>query len=265
MKISAHSDAVQRTIGLAPTLRVALDKFIRNLARKNSTAFYSVTISNHHVRFCRRQHRSACSIEAIYTDLDFFIELQIIISKYVGVNWCPQYISSKSTQHMEELRWVFFPHTRFISGQKNSWLELPRRYLKLPKRVSEDTMRMHSARHNPSTKDAASFIYALKRTLTENLSEGYPAIDSAANLMHTSVRTLQRHLALAGLTYSKLIEYVRFEAASEMLGNPNLKIIDIAYTLGYEDPSHFSRAFRRIAGLSPREFRLAHLKTFEIA
>jgi AraC-like DNA-binding protein len=62
------------------------------------------------------------------------------------------------------------------------------------------------------------------------------------------------------VTYSKVVEYARFEAAAEMLTNPDLKIIDIAYTLGYQDPSHFSRAFRRVSGLSPRDFRLARLR-----
>jgi hypothetical protein len=34
-----------------------------------------------------------------------------------------------------------------------------------------------------------------------------------------------------------------------------LKIIDVAYSAGYENPQHFSRAFRRISGLSPRSYR----------
>jgi AraC-like DNA-binding protein len=37
-----------------------------------------------------------------------------------------------------------------------------------------------------------------------------------------------------------------------------MKIIDIAYKLGYEDLSHFTRAFRHLAGLSPREYRSQH-------
>jgi AraC-like DNA-binding protein len=102
-------------------------------------------------------------------------------------------------------------------------------------------------------------MYGLKRTLRENASEGFPDIAEAATIMCTSVRTLQRALSRAGVTYSKIVEYARFEAAAEMLTNPQLKIIDIAYALGYEDPSHFARAFRRVAGSSPRDFRLKRL------
>ena len=57
------------------------------------------------------------------------------------------------------------------------------------------------------------------------------------------------------LTYSRLLDQVRFEKAAEMLRKTDAKIIDVAYATGYENPSHFSRAFRRIAGVTPREFR----------
>jgi AraC-like DNA-binding protein len=268
MKINPLNAAVQRSIRSAPTLRAALESFLRNLARENATAIYSITISSNNVRLCRRQFGSAYAAKEIYTDLDFFIDLQNIISVYAGDNWFPQYIASRLRRPIGRIQWVFFPNTRFIFGQKNSWLELPRRYLQLPRQtldISRDAAPVRSARREPAAKDTANFIYGLKRTLIEHSSEGYLGIDSAANLMCTSVRTLQRHLAQAGFTYSKLVEYARFEVAAEMLANPNLKIIEIAYTLGYEDPSHFSRAFRRIAGQSPREFRLVRLNKFEPA
>ncbi|HCQ65089.1 MAG TPA: AraC family transcriptional regulator [Rhodobacteraceae bacterium] len=43
--------------------------------------------------------------------------------------------------------------------------------------------------------------------------------------------------------------------ARRNLAYSNLSISQIAYRLGYEDPAHFSRVFRRSTGLSPTEFR----------
>jgi two-component system response regulator YesN len=40
-----------------------------------------------------------------------------------------------------------------------------------------------------------------------------------------------------------------------MLADPSFKIVDIAHEVGYENPSHFARSFRRIAGLSPSRYR----------
>lgn len=100
------------------------------------------------------------------------------------------------------------------------------------------------------------FADPLKQTLRAYLVDGYPDIKLAAELAGTSVRTLQRGLAQSDLIYSKLIQETRFEAALQLLSDPDMKIIDVAYASGYEDPSNFARAFRRLAGVSPQEYRL---------
>jgi len=43
--------------------------------------------------------------------------------------------------------------------------------------------------------------------------------------------------------------------ARRRLAYSNLSVSQIAYGLGYEDPAHFSRVFRRSTGLSPTRFR----------
>ncbi len=77
----------------------------------------------------------------------------------------------------------------------------------------------------------------------------------AAEMVGLSVRSLQRKLSLAGLTYSGLLEQVRFNNAIKLLSDTENKIIDVAFSSGYADPAHFARAFRRISGRTPREFR----------
>ena len=70
-----------------------------------------------------------------------------------------------------------------------------------------------------------------------------------------STRSFQRKLALAGMTYSGLLDTVRFDKARKLLLDTDFKIIDVAFASGYADPAHFTRAFRRIAGVTPRQFR----------
>ncbi|MGY3129623.1 AraC-like DNA-binding protein [Bradyrhizobium sp. USDA 4501] len=71
----------------------------------------------------------------------------------------------------------------------------------------------------------------------------------------TSVRSFQRKLSNVGLTYSSLLELIRFENTAKLLCETDAKIIEIAFSSGYADPTHFPRAFRRISGAAPREFR----------
>ncbi|MBZ2188433.1 AraC family transcriptional regulator [Alcanivorax sp. JB21] len=76
-----------------------------------------------------------------------------------------------------------------------------------------------------------------------------------ADAMHISVRTLRRHLARANTTYKALSDVLRHELAVDLLRDRTRSVEDIASELGYSDPSNFGRAFRRWAGMSPRQFR----------
>jgi AraC-like DNA-binding protein len=87
------------------------------------------------------------------------------------------------------------------------------------------------------------------------LAGGPVDVRRVAHSVRTSARTLQRRLHGAGLTYAGVVQEVRFEAAREMLSDPGRKIGDVARTLGYSDPAHFTRAFQRWTGLTPSDFR----------
>jgi AraC-like DNA-binding protein len=85
--------------------------------------------------------------------------------------------------------------------------------------------------------------------------DGYPDIRRTAGILGMPVRTLQRRLAAAGLTHEALVGRSRFAAAVALLEQTDTTILDIAFDLGYSDHAHFTRAFRRWAGCSPRDFR----------
>jgi AraC-like DNA-binding protein len=262
MKFTYMNAVVDRSTRTAQTLAVALKAFLLAVELENRNAMCSVIIRGYNLRICRKHGRKAFDGKNLYTDLDFFIELTTIVREFGGKRWYPKYIGFQYSTPVSWAHLLYFPRSVFLFNQAKSWIELPRGFLKLPRQSTDAAggYAMASIRlQRPSISDAADLIQALKRRLRERAVDGYPDINAAAKIMGMSVRTLQRALAQAGVTYSKVIEYTRFEAAAEMLTDPTPKIIDIAFPLGYEDPSHFSRAFRRIAGQSPREFRLSRL------
>lgn len=57
------------------------------------------------------------------------------------------------------------------------------------------------------------------------------------------------------LTVMDYLTKVRLEEAKKLLRNPRYNIDDIAEKLGYNDPSYFSKVFRRKEGMSPSQFR----------
>jgi AraC-like DNA-binding protein len=67
-----------------------------------------------------------------------------------------------------------------------------------------------------------------------------------------------------GITPYKLLTDYRIVKAGELLCNPKLSIGEIAHSVGYEDPLHFSRVFKNKKGLSPQKYREHVLKGKEV-
>ena len=82
-------------------------------------------------------------------------------------------------------------------------------------------------------------------------------MECLAPLIGLSARSVRRLLAEDGITYSELVVQVRLSIVKELLDDPHTKIIDAAAAVGYSDPSHFCRAFRRVVGVTPRQYREA--------
>jgi len=62
------------------------------------------------------------------------------------------------------------------------------------------------------------------------------------------------------ITFRGYLTKYRIRKAQELLKNPNARVTDIAYTVGFQDPSYFTRTFRRVVGTSPSQYHEAHIK-----
>lgn len=58
-----------------------------------------------------------------------------------------------------------------------------------------------------------------------------------------------------GQSFISFINTMRINYASELLKNPDLNIKDITYSVGYGSVSQFERTFKRLYGVTPREYR----------
>lgn len=62
------------------------------------------------------------------------------------------------------------------------------------------------------------------------------------------------------LTQQTFIEYLmdrRIDKSMELLRKTDISIITVAQMVGFNDSTHFSRTFKRLKGISPREYRTA--------
>jgi AraC-like DNA-binding protein len=100
--------------------------------------------------------------------------------------------------------------------------------------------------------DYISANYAEKLTITQ-----------AATRVHMSEPQLMRQFKkVTGMTLVSYLNQVRLSEASHLLQETDLSIADIASRVGFADQSYFDKRFKRVHGLSPRDFRLRQSPSF---
>lgn len=99
-----------------------------------------------------------------------------------------------------------------------------------------------------------SFASEVRRAILHNFDEALPQLADVVQYLHISPRTLQRRLQEEGTSFQQIFESVKLELATGMLRKPNLTVNEIAYKLGYAEPSVFRRAFKKWTGMSPTAY-----------
>ncbi len=105
-------------------------------------------------------------------------------------------------------------------------------------------------------KDQIEKVGAIKRLITEDLKENY-TIEELSNRFAISQTSLKNCFksVYGKPIYSYLTEYRMQRAAELLIGNPDISIGDIAFTVGYESAGKFSGAFKKLMGMTPKEYR----------
>ncbi len=95
----------------------------------------------------------------------------------------------------------------------------------------------------------------LRRELRVALIRGDVSAIKAAAQMGMNRRTMHRRLDEIGLKFQKALDEIRCEYAQQLLVYTRLEINKIATTVGYRDPSVFTRGFTRWTGSTPSQWR----------
>ena len=167
-----------------------------------------------------------------------------------GFDWRPSvvFLQTKDSRRVEDHHLFSRSTVRF--GNRATAIEIPQRLLarQLPKADSLGEQNGYDILNH-------EFPQAIRQVVTSMLVDGAPKIGAVADAIGASVRTLQRRLSNIDTTFSAILEEARMTSANRLMLQSDCTLIDIANDLGYSDPAHFTRAFRRWMGLSPCTYR----------
>ncbi len=91
----------------------------------------------------------------------------------------------------------------------------------------------------------------IRENQAENLS-----LSQVARAVNTSTFYFCKMFKKAtGLSFTEYLSRVRVEKAKNLLLNPNLRVSEIAFEVGFQSLTHFNRVFKKVTGQSPTEYR----------
>lgn len=105
----------------------------------------------------------------------------------------------------------------------------------------------------PSSSPTVSL--QVREVLMRCLPSGEPTLEVVARRLGMSGRTLQRRLREDGSRYREVLRRVRHELADHYLKNTDVAYEEIAFLLGFFEPTSFFRAYRRWADATPQAVR----------
>lgn len=106
--------------------------------------------------------------------------------------------------------------------------------------------------------DVRTRILRIVRALQDNPGSNL-TIHELAGAAHMSAMYFSaKFRELTGQSPRCFISRIKMQRACELLAGSQLKVECIARTVGYDDPYYFSRAFKRVVGATPSEYRTRH-------
>ncbi|MBW2231137.1 MAG: AraC family transcriptional regulator [Deltaproteobacteria bacterium] len=104
---------------------------------------------------------------------------------------------------------------------------------------------------------AARFSQRVRAYIHSMLPLGGLTANTVAARFSVSGRTLRRRLQEEATSYHEILDDVRSELARHYLAKEKRGIDEVAFVLGFSDPSAFTKAFRRWTGKTPADFARA--------
>ncbi|MFI6565750.1 AraC family transcriptional regulator [Streptomyces sp. NPDC050534] len=101
----------------------------------------------------------------------------------------------------------------------------------------------------------ASEVDRVRDLIEALLPTGRCSIEQIARSLEVDRRTVHRHLARSGETFSSLLQSTRTALAEQFVANPNRSLTEVSTLLGFSSLSAFSRWFNEHFGTGPREWR----------
>lgn len=242
----------------SPTLGESLEQLVEHHSTFSSNVNMWIAHRETDFRLCQAFRARFDASDPGWQQASHYVLMLMIgvVRLGAGPDWRPREVQLQTDESPALRDAEALADARVSFAQPAMTITIPRALLDVPMSApAAFDAAGQSLRAWKASAPSRDFVESIAQVVEMLSWDGYPDIYLTADVLGTSVRTLQRQLAQCGVTHGSLVDRARFATAATLLDETDTKVLDIALDLGYSDHSHFTRAFRRWAGCSPREYR----------
>jgi AraC-like DNA-binding protein len=255
-------DVLDYAVRTAPTLRQSLERLVRYNRLVHDAAVWALVPRGDVLRV-EHTFRVGGIVQDRHAAEFTLCSLVTIGSQLADVPLRPRAVGfrhpkSAGPEAHAELTRLFGVEPQFL--QPVNYVELdnavverenPKADPSLSRLVERHAEALLAARPEPSLSTSERVQHVLATTL----GEGEITLADVARKLKLSERSLQRRLSDEGATFDALLDRTRRDLALRYLADPKIAVAEVAFLLGYSEPSPFHRAFKRWTGKTPSEMR----------
>ncbi len=180
-----------------------------------------------------------------------------ILRQLCGPAWTPIEVGLTRGLPARPSRWRKFVHAPVHFGAESNVVWFSAKWLDQRVERAEPELRriLHERVAELDAEYGEDFSLRVSSVIRSSLLAGDVSPAHVASRLAISPRTLRRRLATHDTNFASLLDKTRLEVACHLLTNSAASMTQVADLLGYAHSSAFSRAFRRWAGMSPRDWR----------
>ncbi len=243
---------IGRGVLSAVTLHAAGMAASQAAAQTANTGQCWIELRSGYAWFC---YRAATQVQGEDSQAELYKLMMLIqfIRTAAHDNWCPERIRVYASPP-EIIRQVDeFSNAEIVLDKDTTAVAFPPSWM--GRRIANATNAQGQLGHNASyTKTIQNLLHSILPY------SGSPDLATAAEMLSMGSRTLQRALSAEGSQYRGLVEHANYHHAAKLLTqHPEMPLKEVAFRLGYSGVNNFYRAFKRVAGVAPGEFRKVNI------
>jgi AraC-like DNA-binding protein len=205
-------------------------------------------------------------LDAMRHPVDARLAMMVAVSREMtGIEITPVEVCFPYPQPAETTAHREFFRAPLAFGRPYSQVTFRRRDLQRPLLSADPSLAGYMAQLAEEVLAAlareGSLVEQMRRAIWVDLSGGRVSLETAAERLGMGSRSLQRRLKGIGTSFTEVLDDLRHEMAVQLLHDPRVAVYEVAFLLGYSDPSTFFRAFRRWEEKPPHEFRRSRLES----